>query len=335
MEFQEFLHEVKGEIEKRLDKEYSVSYNHVIKNNGIELDGLIIFKENVTVVPNIYVNEYYELYQRNGDMNYIVDKIMAMYNVALTSDFANTLNLEYTFETMKDKIYYRIVNFEKNIKILGDIPHKKFLDMAIIFYCLIDTSGEGIASIRITNDHIDNWGISSSELLDIAMVNTPILFPGVIRSMKDVIKDLILKNSIGSIIEGGDEIEDILRENENVYYFNKTDRLDANTIDEMLNQLTYDNNCEMYVLTNSLGINGASAILYNGLIEEFANKTKSNLYILPSSIHEVIIMPYVDEYDIEELKQMVREINATQVPRGDVLSDSVYVYQRKECAISI
>lgn len=335
MEFQEFLQEVKKEIEKRLDKEYSVSYNHVIKNNGIELDGLIIFKENVTVVPNIYVNEYYELYKRRGDLNYIIDKIMAMYKVALTSDFANTLSIDYSFETMKEKIYYRIVNFEKNVKMLGEIPHKKFLDMAIIFYCLVDTQSEGIASIRITNDHIENWNISSADLLDIAMNNTPRLFPGVIRSMKDVIKDLILKNSIGSILEGGDVIEDKLRENDNVYYFNKSDRLDEKAIDEMLTQLTYDKNCEMYVLTNSLGINGASAMLYNGLIEEFANKTKSNLYILPSSIHEVIIMPYQDEYDIEELKNMVMEINATQVPKGDVLSDSVYIYQRKECALSL
>ena len=84
-----------------------------------------------------------------------------MYETALTSNFVNDFSIDYTFDNMKDKIYYRIVNYEKNIKLLNDIPHKKFLDMVIVFYCLIDTTTDGIASIRITNDHLEKWAIQN------------------------------------------------------------------------------------------------------------------------------------------------------------------------------
>ena len=335
MNFQDFLKLVKREIEKKFDKDYSVSYNHVIKNNGVELDGLVIYKEGVTVVPNVYVNDYYEMYKKCGDIDLVIKKIIDMYESALSSQFINNFTFDYTFENMKDKIYYRIVNYEKNKKMLNEIPYKKFLDMAIIFYCLLDNSKDGIASIRITNLHIQKWVISKSELLDIAMNNTPKIFPGVIRSMKDVIKDLILKNSLDNIFDDECGFNNKLCESENVYYFNKKNRLDEDVIDEMLRQLTYDKHCDMYVLTNSSGINGASAMLYNGLIEQFAEKVKSNLYILPSSIHEVILMPFNEEFDVNALKSMVKEINCTQVPEGEVLSDSVYIYQRKECSITL
>ena len=334
MNFQEFLRVVKSEIEGKFDKEYSISYNHVVKNNGLELEGLVIFKEGETVVPNIYVNEYYDMYKKTGDINFVISKIIEMYETALTSNFVNDFSIDYTFDNMKDKIYYRIVNYEKNIKLLNDIPHKKFLDMVIAFYCLIDTTTDGIASIRITNDHLEKWKINKYDVLDIAMKNTPRIFPGVIRSMKDVIKDLILKSSLDNVFSDGDEYDTSFNESGNVYYFNKNEKLDEDIIEEMLHRLTYDKNCDMYVLSNKTGLNGASAMLYNGLIEQFAEKVNSNLYILPSSIHEVILMPYNEEYEIEELKKMVKEINSTQVPKGDVLSDSVYIYQRKECALS-
>ena len=104
-------------------------------------------------------------------------------------------------------------------------------------------------------------------------------------------------------------------------------------IDEMLNQVKGKSPKDMYVLTNKTGINGATTILYNGLIEKFANSINSNIFILPCSIHEVILIPYTDEFDIEDLKNMVKEVNLTKVEDADILSDSVYIYNRSECSI--
>ena len=62
---------------------------------------------------------------------------------------------------------------------------------------------------------------------------------------------------------------------------------------------------------------------------EFAQQ-KGDFYILPSSIHEAIFIPASENVDAEELKTMVREVNETQVPKEDFLSNEVYFYNAKE-----
>ena len=84
----------------------------------------------------------------------------------------------------------------------------------------------------------------------------------------------------------------------------------------------------MYILTNTEKLHGAACILYQQLLEEFAKKVNDNLYILPSSVHEIIMIPASFAGKASELRQMVEEINATQVEEEEVLSDSVYFFNR-------
>lgn len=82
----------------------------------------------------------------------------------------------------------------------------------------------------------------------------------------------------------------------------------------------------MYIMTNEQQINGATVLIYGEPLQLFAKKMKTDFYILPSSIHEMILVPveFFDEPD--DLFEMVREANRTIVSAGDVLSDSVYYY---------
>ena len=82
---------------------------------------------------------------------------------------------------------------------------------------------------------------------------------------------------------------------------------------------------QMYVITNKNKIFGASTIIYPGVLMEFAQQ-RGNFYVLPSSIHEVIFIPASENIDEEEMKIMVKEVNETQVPKEDFLSDEVYFY---------
>ena len=87
---------------------------------------------------------------------------------------------------------------------------------------------------------------------------------------------------------------------------------------------------EQYVLTNTAKINGATAILYPNLLQEIGEATQSNFFILPSSIHEVILMKDNGDMNAEELQRMVMEINRTQVAPEEVLSDEVYSYDYRQ-----
>ena len=84
----------------------------------------------------------------------------------------------------------------------------------------------------------------------------------------------------------------------------------------------------MYVLTNRKRCNGAACVLYEQVLENFAKKINDNLYILPSSVHEVIMIPASFAGKASQLREMVEEINATQVEDEEVLSDSVYFFNR-------
>jgi hypothetical protein len=86
---------------------------------------------------------------------------------------------------------------------------------------------------------------------------------------------------------------------------------------------------KLYVLTNESATNGATAICNDKKMREIAEMLDSDLIVLPSSIHEVIIMPKDDSLDIDSLIQMVQDINGSEVAADEILSNNVYVYSRE------
>ena len=86
---------------------------------------------------------------------------------------------------------------------------------------------------------------------------------------------------------------------------------------------------KMYVLGNDKKLFGAAAMFYQGVLEEFSEKQQKSFYVLPSSVHEVILIPDDGMVNGEELWKMVCEINATQVDPEEVLTDSVYYFSIK------
>ena len=85
----------------------------------------------------------------------------------------------------------------------------------------------------------------------------------------------------------------------------------------------------MYVLTNYLRQYGAACMFYQGVLSKFAMTVGTDFYILPSSVHEVILLPVRKDYTKEKLQEMVRQVNRTQVAEEDVLSDNIYLYSKK------
>ncbi len=91
----------------------------------------------------------------------------------------------------------------------------------------------------------------------------------------------------------------------------------------------------MFVVSNVKGINGASCLIYPDVIKNLAEQLDADLYILPSSIHEIIVVKNNQKMDKNTFREMVTDINRTQVPEEDILSDNVYFYSRKRNAITM
>ena len=297
MEYREFLENVRKEVESRYDSNVSVTLNHVMKNNGTELDGITIMEKDKNIAPTIYINSFYDRYREGVSLKAVVSEIIRIYNQNKNSI---NINADY-YENVRKTIVYKLVNYQKNKKLLEDVPYKRVLDLAVVFYCLIEQRKGVSATALIHNEHLRIWNVTEDEIYNDALKNTPVLLAGSIVPMSKILSE----------IAGTAPVDN----------------------DEKVCEYTGED--ILYVLTNSSRVNGAACILYDNLLKKFANDVHSDLYILPSSVHEVIIVPKKNAFDKSELADMVREVNEQGVSQDEILSDNVYEYNRKNGLITM
>ena len=295
MEFTNFTTLVQREVEKRAGENYRVKLNDVMKNNGVVLRGITLMQDDSNISPTIYLNPYYDAYE-NGDttLGTVIDEVIDTYE---RNKINRSIDMKFflNYKTVRSRIIFKLINTEKNRELLRDVPYIPFHDLSIVFQCLVSEERFGNASILIHNVHLQLWKVNARELYECALENTPLLQGYELADMNTVLEEM---KALGGIDD--EEIEDMQQE------------------------------VPMYVLSNKSRINGASCILYKDILKDFAMVVDKDLYVLPSSIHEVILLPSDGTQESEQLKEMVREINQSQVEKEEVLSDSVYYYRRSD-----
>lgn len=295
MEFTNFTTLVQREVEKRAGENYRVKLNDVMKNNGVVLRGITLMQDDSNISPTIYLNPYYDAYE-NGDttLGTVIDEVIDTYE---RNKINRSIDMKFflNYETVKSRIIFKLINTEKNRELLRDVPYIPFHDLSIVFQCLVSEERFGNASILIHYVHLQLWKVNARELYERALENTPLLQGYELADMNTVLEEM---KALGGIDD--EEIVDMQQE------------------------------VPMYVLSNKSRINGASCILYKDILKDFAMVVDKDLYVLPSSIHEVILLPSDGTQESEQLKEMVREINQSQVEKEEVLSDSVYYYRRSD-----
>ncbi len=194
------------------------------------------------------------------------------------------------YNLAKPHIAYKLIHLKKNEALLRNLPFIPFLDFAIVFYLLLEKTDRGTGSILITNEIQKSWGISITDLYLAASINTPTLLSAELTPMRAFIHELM---NIPHKYSDGTE-------------------------------------SRMYVLSNHLRYFCAACILYSNLLEDIGNILNEDFYVLPSSIHETIILPCKYSPGAATLGDMVVEINQTQVSDEEVLSDHIYFYSREK-----
>ena len=199
-------------------------------------------------------------------------------------------SLLQNYEELKGKFACKLIHRGKNEKLLNDIPYVPWMDLAIVVFVLLEVSPYGTATVLVRKELLEIWGLTEAQLFDEAKKNTPILLPYQFCPMRKLLREIC-----PYAVDEGEEEEESL-----------------------------------YVLSNKLRSFGAASMLYEGILEKVGQKLGENYYILPSSIHEVIVVPESKSPVKQDLEEMVREINETQVEEEEVLSDRVYYFSRKE-----
>lgn len=289
MTYYQFVQAVENQIKEGVDKKVSVQLHTALKNNGKMRRGLLLKENGVNISPAIYLEEYYQHYQKGVMIKDIAVDILQLYEEVKFSDSIEGRSF-YSYQMLQDKIIYHLINREKNKKLLEDVPFMPYLDMAIVFYVLLDVNECGTATMLIKNEHLKCWNMDIMQIYKNACENTEKLLPYTFQDMNEVIAE----------ISGNAAAKKRKKE-------------------EM-----------MYVLSNYIRSFGAAAVLYKDVLKKIAILLNDDYYILPSSVHEVIVVPKSKAIRSQEFKQMVREINETQVDEEEVLSDNVYFYNRAE-----
>ena len=320
MEYQEFIRNITNRIQAILGDQYQVVCHPVCKNNGVYLDGLIITSKETNISPSIYLNQYYDQFVLGRPMSEIVWEIFQLFKKA--PQIGNMdIDQFADFSKVKENIAIKLINYKANREMLNEVPHRRFLDLAIVYYFVVPNELLGNATILIRNDHVSLWQTNERTLYRIGMRNT--LFLGwEIRPMNVIIRDYL-----------EEELDDYLKERE-------PDRqIEPDRVQQLAEEILadiYDGDDEgpLYVLSNHRRFFGASCMLFTDQLKAFANLKGSDLYILPSSIHEVILIPQDLSPEYEALCRMVREINDSEVDACDRLSDRVYRFDRKTGKLS-
>ncbi len=308
MQFEEFCNKVKEQLEVYFYEaglEVELKLHDISKNNGVKLKGISILETGKRISPNIYLNGYYRLYRDGISMERIVERIVMVYE----RNGLESIDLEFftNYDRVRDRIVYKLINYEQNRELLNDVPHMRYLDMAVVFYYMLSEDTMNNASILIKQEHLKLWKVSKADVFKAAAVNTPKLLEPTITSMENVVMSCCEK-TIGEYPEKRESAEALL---------------------EDMKHMEETHPSYMYILTNEGNLYGASCVLYKGVLQDFAKTLHSNLFVIPSSVHEMILIPTSVEADPEYLAQMVREINCDVVQREEILSNHVYYYDRE------
>lgn len=301
MEYEIFKGVVGEKFKEFLPEKYQnaqVEIRPVDKVNS-KLDGLSIRvnEPGMNISPTIYVNHMYEDYVTTENLNATLERAAEGFMKAMEQKESINVNELTNAECAKDKIVFQLINTEQNKEMLANMPHREFKDLSVIYRMVVKIDGEGIASTPVHNGLADTLGFTEEQLFKLAAENTKRLLPPVVKSMNDVMREIFMK-----------------------------DGMPPEIADMMLGEMPPEQ--QMYVISNNKGINGAVSMLYEDGLHDLAEKLGSDLYIMPSSIHEVIAVS-TDLGNPNELAAMVAEINMDQVALDERLSNQVYHYDKE------
>lgn len=303
LNYEEFKEAITKKFQDALPEEFNVS-RVIVQKTNTEKEGLSITGKN-KVAFSVYFKDMYEHYLKTNDLSDIVGKTIKCSLLDSTLIEEQGIEKLNDVEWVKNHMIMQFINTERNKELLKTLPHREFLDLSIIYRIIFEAPMEGMSSI-IKNKMAENYNLSEEDLYQIAYENTrkisePILLPS-------------SRMCFEMFINEHDEIPD-----------------------ELLSLLKQQdvNEKEMYVMTNKSKCYAAAGILYDDILSELADKFESDLYVMPSSIHDMMVVSAKEYYDTEILFDMVKSANEESVALEEQLSNQVYHYSRETHTFSI
>ena len=280
----------------------NISAKEVVKHNEQHRLGIEFTFAGSNFSPVIYPDSLFEDYQAGKPLEEILQALSHTIEKSLpevpgiTKETVTQALLDY--ESARHHLSIRLCDPDLNRELLENAVHSKVSDFEAIYQLKFTLPGEGVGYSTITPAMLDSWGISMETLQKDAATCTWAEYP-ILSPMGNMISYLTSGLSLPNLLETGEPIQ---------------------MSDDMF---------PAFVLSNDRAMQGASLITLPDLLDQIGDIVQDDFYILPSSLHEVIIVPQNTQMTLDGLSEMVHSINESQVATEDLLSDKVQHYDTK------
>lgn len=264
---EEFAEDLKQNLQERGVDAVLMSFHNVEKTNQ-SYESLTVTQDGSNIGVNFNIESAFAEYERTGDYG----RVLAESTYAIMQGLDNTPTVDAAeltnYDVMKEKLSIEVISAEANAELLKKVPHENIEDMAVVYRFVLESNEDGRASILVTNDILDRMGVSHEQLKADALENAPEIRPAVIQGMSEVMKEMMDPEAFE--LFGLPEVQE-----------------------EM-----------MYVATVSDKTSGAGVLAYQDFMEQAAEKLGGDFFVLPSSIHEILLVPDDGEKSADDLRDM-------------------------------
>ena len=296
MDYESFKEQFTEDVKQKIFEsgmEADVSTQEVTKLNE-SYDAITVTPEGSNVGVNVNINRFYEAMEKGTDYDAVVNMAVEVIENGVKERPEIDVDALADYEQMKDKLVMEVVSSDTNAEMLENVPHKNMEDMSVVYRFELDAGNAERATILATNQMIASMGVTPEQLHADAMENAPQLKPAIITGMNEIMVEMM----------GIEQAE--------------------------MMGIPLDEEEQIFVATVPDKIHGAGVLAYQDFMDQAAERAGGDFFILPSSIHELLIVPDNGQMGLSELQDMVREVNATQVSPEEKLTDNVYHYDTRD-----
>ncbi len=303
MTIQDFIIEAKKDLRAYLDsvgeENIEITDQNIVKANDTVLHGLVLRRKASIGGPNVYLDDLFERHESGEDMESLMRELRAITHYYLDCPLPPVdVISDLRLENVRQRLTLRLLDVRRNMSYMSGRP---YIDAGCGFamtvdLCCMETAGSGW-KISVTDALLEDMECTREELLTAAMKNTISLEPAILMDLPEYVS--------------------------------------TGTEHDLLSQACIDDYTGPFILTNKSQFKGAAVLFYPDLQRRISELIQGGYYVLPISVHEVLIIPDTDDPDPQHLQDMLINGNITVVDDEDVLSDKVLHYDQATGCLSV
>ena len=293
MDFKEFVNKLEQDLKDAMadiSPGATVDVRSVEKLQEGSYTGITISPAGGNVGMNLNANQLFDQMQDGQSYEGVLAVAVSTAERGLHDMPAVDVSELMNYEAAKKYLCFDVVGSDRNADMLEKVPHTDKENISMVYRLQLASSENGAATVLITNAMMEQFGVTKEQLHADAMENAQEIRPADFRTMAAVMAEMM----------------------------------------GMPEEMMADMAPPMYVATNQDKVQGAAVMFYPDFMDQAAKELGGDIFILPSSVHEVLILPDDGNMNAQELKEMVTSINASEVSPEDRLTDSVYHYDAQE-----